>query len=69
MGLCPRLGGGGLITGCYVLFIFRWAYNWAVWGKATYKCGVGGESTSRMTVLFTITEKKNIVVQNQERIR
>ena len=28
----------------------------------------GGESTSRMTVLFTITEKKNIVVQNQERI-
>ena len=27
-----------------------------------------GESTSRMTVLFTITEK-NIVVQNQERIR
>ena len=31
----------GLITGCYVLFI--WAYNWAVWGKATYKCGGGGE--------------------------
>ena len=29
----------------------------------------GGESTRRMTVLFTITEKKNIVVQNQERIR
>ena len=53
-----EVGGGavGLITGCYVLFI--WAYNWAVWGKATYKCGGGGESTSRMTVLFTITEKK-----------
>ena len=29
----------------------------------------GGERTSRMTVLFTKTEKKNIVVQNQERIR
>ena len=76
MGLCPRLGwgggGGGLITGCYVLFIFRWAYNWAVWGKRTYKCvcvGGGGESTSGTTVLFTITGKKNIVVQNQERIR
>ena len=36
-------GGLGLITGCYVLFIFRWAYNWAVWGKGTYKCGAGGE--------------------------
>ena len=37
-------GGGavGLITGCYVLFI--WAYNWAVWEKATYKFwGGGGE--------------------------
>ena len=34
--------GGGLITGCYVLFIFRWAYNWAVWAKWTYKCGGGG---------------------------
>ena len=48
MGLCPRLGwgvggGGRLITGCYVLFIFRWAYNWAVLGKGTYKCGAGGE--------------------------
>ena len=28
-----------------------------------------GERTSRMTVLFTKTEKKNIVVQNQERKR
>ena len=35
-------GGGGLITECHVLFIFRWAYNWAVWGKGTYKWAGGG---------------------------
>ena len=41
-------GGGGLITGCYVFFIFRWAYNWAVWGKGTYKCVcVGGGEYKR----------------------
>ena len=73
MGLCPRLGrGGGLKTGCHVLFIFRWTYNWAVWGKGNYKCvcvwggGGGGESTSRMTVLFTITEKKHSCTKSRE---
>ena len=53
-------GGGGLITGCYVLFIFRWVYNWAVCG------GRGGESTRRMTVLFTITEKKHSCTKSRE---
>ena len=54
-------GGGGLITGCHVLFIFRWTYNWAVWGKRTYKCvcvGGGGEYKRNDSSVYNNWKKK-----------
>ena len=75
MGLCPRLGWGGG-RGAYNRMLFCLFLDGPITGPSGGRglisvCvwGGGGESTSGTTVLFTITGEKNIVVQNQERIR